>query len=216
MPSRSGRVPSNDGLGGMDFQEDMGCKYARYTRGQVLRQAACPVPLAAIRQIGSCLSADSSFRPFLIDYCMLVGSDYQPLTYSPPGNWPLATFWSWCMPNSTSTLRIIHQPSCRFHPRATLQVLQCMRSRSFVFFGDSMVRQLFNRLIYLFRGQARGCNLASAKVRRTFSAAAPGSGMLTINWLPQQLCGLPSINNGPAARTAYGCYCLVPSVKARL
>jgi len=30
-----------------------------------------------------------------------------------------------------------------------------MRSRSLVFFGDSMVRQLFNRLIYLFRGQAR-------------------------------------------------------------
>ena len=38
---------------------------------------------------------------------------------------------------------------------APLQVLQCMRSRSFVFFGDSMVRQLFNRLVYLFRGQAR-------------------------------------------------------------
>ena len=29
------RVPSNDGLGGVEFQEDMGCKYARYTRSQV-------------------------------------------------------------------------------------------------------------------------------------------------------------------------------------
>ena len=35
-------MPSNDGLGGMGFQEDMGCKYARYTRGQVLRQAPLP------------------------------------------------------------------------------------------------------------------------------------------------------------------------------
>jgi len=38
----TGRVPSNDGLGGVDFQEDMGCKYARYTRSQVLRQARLP------------------------------------------------------------------------------------------------------------------------------------------------------------------------------
>ena len=38
VKSLSGRVPSNDGLGGVDFQEDMGCKYARYTRGQVLGQ----------------------------------------------------------------------------------------------------------------------------------------------------------------------------------
>ena len=36
---------------------------------------------------------------------------------------------------------------------APSQVLQCMHSRSIVFFGDSMVRQLFNRLVYLFRGQ---------------------------------------------------------------
>ena len=31
------RVPNNDGLGGVEFQEDMGCKYARYTRSQVRR-----------------------------------------------------------------------------------------------------------------------------------------------------------------------------------
>ena len=46
MPSSSDalpsdRVPSNDGLGGVEFRENMGCKYARYTRGQVLTWTLC-------------------------------------------------------------------------------------------------------------------------------------------------------------------------------
>lgn len=37
--ARGYRVQSNDGLGGLEFEEDaaMGCKYTRFTRRQVLQ-----------------------------------------------------------------------------------------------------------------------------------------------------------------------------------
>ncbi len=63
-PLRPGRVPSNDGLGGVDFQEDMGCKYARYTRSQVLRRAPpTQCGLLANREDGGCSSCCSLLFP---------------------------------------------------------------------------------------------------------------------------------------------------------
>ena len=69
---------------------------------------------------------------------------------------PAQKFSSATMPSS----------GCRWRANIVPQVLQCMRNRSLVFFGDSMVRQLFNRLVYLFRGQV--CRTA-AIVNQTLS-----------------------------------------------
>ena len=77
LPWHAGcRVESNDGLGGLEFEEDeaMGCKYTRYTRRQVLqcmenrsivflgdsmvrRTDPCPYTLEPIIHGGTCCDA---------------------------------------------------------------------------------------------------------------------------------------------------------------
>ena len=48
----------------------------------------------------------------------------------------------------------------------TLQVLSCLSNTTVVFWGDSMVRQLFNRVPALFRGQRRAFDAQTWRAER--------------------------------------------------